>query len=297
MKPAFAFFFLMSVYNAPAQDTNFKELGGVNWSRNIDWAAEVVGMTNTGVFLLFQGAPGCAPVKSYGAYVMPHPLFIKATEAYFMPLCIFNNRGGKGEKALRYFNEQPWNNPLVRIIKRDLKDCTERLSVNYARWSLWHLIEEPLRKKNRHIPPFIALLRTDDLAYPKGPSELTIGVDCFWMGANEIIDDGRRQSCAEMVFSEKKAHSPTPWHMQRIFTIGEKPKYYLFHSPWAYIPMTPPFQAAKANALMAKGEEAKDDFSPTQQKWFKEIEGKVQTPQTRLYYKDIEHAWSLMKTL
>ena len=60
--------------------------------------------------------PGCSTCRNYEHTVLSHPLMVEAIESLFVPLAIFNNKGGKYKKILGQYGEPSWNNPDVRIV-------------------------------------------------------------------------------------------------------------------------------------------------------------------------------------
>ena len=41
---------------------------------------------------------------------------VEAIEDAFVPVVVFNNKGGKDAQLLKRFNEPSWNNPVVRFL-------------------------------------------------------------------------------------------------------------------------------------------------------------------------------------
>ena len=77
-------------------DGNPEELGKVNWIRDYDQALEQSKTQDKPVFILFQEVPGCSTCKNYGNNVLSHPFIVEAIEDNFIPLVIYNNKGGRG---------------------------------------------------------------------------------------------------------------------------------------------------------------------------------------------------------
>lgn len=102
------------------------ELGKVRWYRDYDQAVEISKQSKRPIFLLFQEVPGCANCTRYGTQIMSHPTLVKVIENQFVPLAIFNNKGGKDRKVLLKFSEPSWNNPVVRIIDHNGNDLVPR---------------------------------------------------------------------------------------------------------------------------------------------------------------------------
>ena len=91
-------FFFGSVSTLIAQRTSLEkqseELGKVQWYRDYDEALSIAKQEDKNVLILFQEVPGCATCRNYGHNVLSHPLMVEAIENLFVPLAIFNNKGG-----------------------------------------------------------------------------------------------------------------------------------------------------------------------------------------------------------
>ena len=92
------------------------ELGKVHWIRNLDEAKLKSQRECKPILILFQEVPGCATCRNYGSDVLSQPLIVEAIETYFIPLAIYNNKGGHDGEVLLMYNEPAWNNPVVRIV-------------------------------------------------------------------------------------------------------------------------------------------------------------------------------------
>ena len=77
------------------------ELGQVHWLRDYDAALKQSAEKDLPVFMFFQEVPGCHTCSTFGNRVMSHPLIVEAIETYFVPLVIFNNKGGADAKSLK----------------------------------------------------------------------------------------------------------------------------------------------------------------------------------------------------
>jgi len=121
------------------------ELGQVHWLRNYDEAIEKSQATGLPIFVLFQEVPGCSNCTTYGNEVLSHPFMVELIESHFVPLAIFNNKGGHDRKILKQFNEPTWNNPVVRIINHNGKDLVSRLSGDFSRGGLASKVKSALQ--------------------------------------------------------------------------------------------------------------------------------------------------------
>lgn len=102
------------------------ELGKVNWGRDYDAALAAAKQEKKPVFLLFQEVPGCAGCQQFGAQVLSNPTLVEVIETSFVPVAIFNNRGGKDKEILQRFGEPSWNYQVVRFLNEQGKDLIPR---------------------------------------------------------------------------------------------------------------------------------------------------------------------------
>ncbi|HRI61999.1 MAG TPA: thioredoxin family protein, partial [Saprospiraceae bacterium] len=103
------------------------ELGKVNWLRDLAAGKAEAEKSGKPILILFQEVPGCSNCTRYGNSTLSHPLIVEAIERYFVPVCIYNNKGGADAEALKTFQETAWNNPVVRIVRADYKDVVLRM--------------------------------------------------------------------------------------------------------------------------------------------------------------------------
>ncbi len=170
------------------QDTQPKELGKVKWLRDINVATRQAANENKPVFLLFQEVPGCATCRNYGQDVLSHPLIVEAIETYFVPLAIFNNKGGEDRKVMDYFQEPSWNNPVVRIIDDKRKNLIDRISGNYSVQGVAEAMIKVLKKQNIAVPAYLGLLQEEHSARAEGTETAYLSMYCFWSGEKKIAD-------------------------------------------------------------------------------------------------------------
>ncbi|MEO1259938.1 MAG: VPGUxxT family thioredoxin-like (seleno)protein, type 2 [Bacteroidota bacterium] len=162
------------------------ELGKVNWLRNMEEAQAASVKQQKPILILFQEVPGCSTCQRYGNGPLSHPLIVEAIETLFVPLAIYNNKGGEDRKVLNYFNEPTWNNPVVRIVSADKQDVTPRLGGNYSSFGLVSSMLLALDKSNLVAPRYLQLLGEELQAEVTGTEEATLSMYCFWTGEKEI---------------------------------------------------------------------------------------------------------------
>jgi hypothetical protein len=87
-----------------------RELGAVEWGRDLDAALARGQAEGKPLFVLFQEVPGCSTCVSFGDQVLRHPLLVEAIETEFVPVFVYNNRGGRDAEILARYGEPSWNN-------------------------------------------------------------------------------------------------------------------------------------------------------------------------------------------
>lgn len=162
------------------------ELGKVNWIRQLDKGIQQSRTDGKPIFILFQEVPGCATCRNYGQNVLSHPLIVEAIESLFVPVAIFNNKGGADAQTLKYFNEPSWNNPVVRIVDDRKKDIIPRLSGNYSQLGVVQRMIRALEKEKRDVPLYLHLLEDELVARQFGVQTTTLSMYCFWTGEKTL---------------------------------------------------------------------------------------------------------------
>ena len=110
-----------------------QELGKVSWYRDFDQVLDLSRKENKPVFILFQEVPGCSTCRNYGKGVLSHSVIVETMEEYFIPLAIFNNKGGKDSEVLKRYDEPSWNNPVVRIVNAKGENLIRRIAGDYSK--------------------------------------------------------------------------------------------------------------------------------------------------------------------
>ncbi len=219
------------------------ELGRIDWERHFERGLQRSEQTGKPVFLLFQEVPGCRTCRNYGQEVLSHPLIVEAVEQLFVPVAIYNNRGGADAEVLKYYGEPSWNNPVVRIVGADRQDLTPRISGNYSSFAVVQAMIHVLQKTDRDIPAYLGILLEELQAESGGIAHATMAMFCFWSGRGlygklpgvirtepgfmhgrevvkieydpstislpELIQSGRQGNCADQVFVDGKADRAT----------------------------------------------------------------------------------------
>jgi len=273
------------------------ELGKVNWLRSYDEALNLSKSKDLPVFILFQEVPGCATCSNYGHNVLSHPFIVEAIETHFIPLVIYNNKGGKDAAILKKYKEPSWNNPVARIVDHKGKNLVDRLAGNYSKLGVIDFIMNGLVASNQLAPGYLKLFQEEVLFEKSERKELTLSMYCFWTGEKEIgkipgvfktaagfmngrevvqvtyapglvsekqlIKTAEQSKCADKVFTDNKAISKNNVAGTSKFRYDKDQKYYLKKSKYAGIPMTA-YQSLKANSLLGAGQNPAEILSPRQ---------------------------------
>ncbi len=169
--------------NSPQQTV---ELGKVAWERDFQKGLVQAARVDKAVFLLFQEVPGCLTCRNYGQNVLSHPLIVEAIETLFVPVAVFNNKGGADASVLRYYGEPSWNNPVVRIVGSNKKDLVSRVGNNYSKHAVVEAMIQALDVKKQAVPKYLDLLRQEFSAELKGTETATLAMYCFWTGEKKL---------------------------------------------------------------------------------------------------------------
>ena len=148
---------LMLPYGIAANE-NPVEVGLVSWGRNLDHALRLSGETGRPVFLLFQEVPGCSGCQDFGKTVLSNPRIVKAIENEFLPVFVYNNKGGEDRRILERFNEPAWNFQVVRFLDSEGRDIISRKD---RVWTVTHLamrMIETLEASDRPVPDYLQAL-------------------------------------------------------------------------------------------------------------------------------------------
>lgn len=291
-----------------------EELGKVSWFRNYEAALKAADRSGKPVLMLFQEVPGCATCRNYGHHVLTHPLMVDAIEHEFVPLVIYNNRGGADKMVLTAYREPAWNNPVVRIVDASGKDLVNRVAGNYSATGLLDAMEAALFKARKPVPGYLQVLG-DELRAASGGNVKTAcyKMYCFWsgeghfgklpgvvatepgfMGGSEVVKvsyDANRTSASKLSQHGAEAGC-TPIRQDASYRPDRDPQYYLKQSAFKYLPLTP-LQKSRINSAIGKREHPERFLSPTQQQWLLAVR-QGRNAKVR-YDKPFEQAWQEMK--
>lgn len=270
------------------------ELGIVSWYRNYDEALAASKKQNKPVLILFQEIPGCATCRNYGNDVLSNPLLADAIENEFIPLAIYNNKGGADAQILKKYKEPSWNNPVVRIVNNQGKDIAPRVAGNYSAKGLYAAMDLALRLELIEIPEYFILLGEELLVGINNKKEVYYSMYCFWTGEKQLgaqkgvvhteagFMSGREvvkvtyntdQVAQGDLDTYARAHKMTPIPKSTSYRWAQDDEdYYLNHTDYKYLPLSE-LQRTKINSAVGTGKNGLEYLSPTQLKWIKELQG------------------------
>jgi len=317
--------FILSSFTSIAQQKERPvELGSVDWMRNFDEAVALSEESSLPILILFQEVPGCSTCTTYGHNILRHPWIVELIETHFVPLAIFNNKGGHDKKILSKFKEPAWNNPVVRIIGQNQNDLVSRLAGDYSLLGLSHKIREAMILSGQTIPTYLDI-HIRELEGTKQQEEVYLSMYCFWTGEKEIAQlDGvlsteagymhgrevvkvhydasktdikelssraKKVQCADQVFADQKTESKVIDKGLGKYRVDSQDKYYLYRSKYKTIPMSA-LQATMVNSALGRGQKIDDLLSPRQKKLVEESDNTAS-----MIGKDFSTAWYTVNTL
>lgn len=307
-------FLQVGLLNAQRTDANNQdeELGKVSWHRDYVTALRLSKKENKPVLILFQEVPGCATCRNYGHQVLSNPLMTEAIENEFIPLAIFNNKGGKDKDVLNIYKEPAWNNPVVRIVDYNGTDIVERVSNNYSAQGLYKAMEQALQAHKKPIPAYMKILGKE--LYGSAPSrtqEVYYSMYCFWngekalgaqsgilnteagfMSGHEVVKVTYDANETTLKSLDKFATSQQMKFLKKDPTYRSSTKdedYYLQHSNYRFLPLSP-LQRTLINSALGNRKDAQSYLSPQQKKWLHSSKNTAQV----LFLKPFDKAWDQM---
>lgn len=304
-------------FEAPASAKNCPdnpvELGAVCWLRNLDSAMVRAEKTGKPIFILFQEVPGCSNCTRFGSSTLSHPLIVEAIEDLFVPLCIYNNKKGADAAALSQFGEPSWNNPVVRIVTAKGADLVPRMPDFRSQSEIVSGINTSLQKTGQQVPEWLHLLQEEIAAREMGLDTATFSMYCFWSGEGtfgalpgvietesgfqdgkevvKVLFDPRRTSKTDLEKTTNPKGIQSCAHNGG-FREDKEPKYYLYNTPWKYVPMTS-LQACRANSRVGQGQPPEVVLSPRQKALYETIQASSgKKRKSFIGAKDLAKAWN-----
>lgn len=163
---------------------NPPELGAVTWGRDLAAAQRQSRESGRPIAVLFQEVPGCSTCVGFGKEALSDPLLVEALEDEFVPLLVFNNKGGDDEKVRLRFGEPAFNNPVVRFLDADAADVIPRADSIWSQHGLAERMIAALAAAKRDVPRYLASAR--DEAAPGERGALIFAMACFWEGEGKL---------------------------------------------------------------------------------------------------------------
>ena len=263
---------------------NPEELGAIQWMRDLEAGRAEATRTGKPILILFQEVPGCSNCTRYGNTTLSHPLIVEAIESYFVPVCIYNNKGGKDADALKRFQEPAWNNPVVRIVRSNYEDLVPRMANFNAPEQLVSGMRQALEAGRTPVPKYLQVLENELIARSSGLETATFTMYCFWSGEATFgqiegvveteagFQEGRE--VVRVLYNPNAVQKSTlealtqPKDIKACagnegFRTDREPKYYLAQTAYRFIPMTT-LQACRVNSLIAQGQSPDELLSPRQ---------------------------------
>ena len=294
-----------------AQKQQSIELGQVEWLRDYDQALKQAEESQKPVFILFQEVPGCATCRNYGQNVLSNPLIVEAIENCFVPLAIHNNKGGKDREILDLYREPSWNNPVVRMVDAQGVDLIDRVSGNYTAPGLTTAMIKALEKANKSVPTYLDLLNQELQAKTSGNiQQQHYKMYCFWSGEGhlgqaegviatkpgfmngyevvEVLYDASKIS-EKALDHHAKSGNCSPLTNKANFRPDIDPQYYLKHSNFRYLPLTP-LQRTKINSALGHKKSGTAYLSPQQLAWYQDLS--QNSAKQSLYEKPFQAAYA-----
>ncbi len=316
MKHLLTPFFLLACFSALPQTNPEKqrvELGKVQWHRDYYKALELAKEDNKAVLILFQEVPGCATCQSYGKGPLSHPLIIEAIEREFVPLVIYNNKGGHDAEILSRYKEPSWNNPVVRIVNASGTNLAPRVAGDYSSKALVSAMQAALIRQNKPIPEYVDFLIEElSMTGQKNAQTQYFKMYCFWsgekhfgqekgvvsakagfMGGSEVVKvtfDPNFVDRQDLIAYAKKGNC-RPVENTGFRYSNKDHLFYLRGSEYKYLPLTE-LQKTRINSALGSQQDPTEYLSPQQKIWLKMPSKKVE-----LIDEDIRTAWWVRKRL
>lgn len=267
-----------------------EELGTVHWNRSLNASLELAAKNDKPVLLLFQEIPGCSTCRNYGKHVLSDPMLVEIIEDQFIPCVIYNNKKGEDALVLKRYNEPSWNNPVVRIVDSKGKDIIKRHASEYTAGGLLSSMHMALTKRGIKVPEYMELYH-NELKGNTSEQTAYFSMYCFWSGeghlgackgvvqtepgfmnSREVVKVKYDPNVVSLEALRKHATSGscTPMNESPGYQVDKDLQYYLKHSNYRYLPLTP-MQRTKINSALALKKDPTPLLSPQQKRWVKEV--------------------------
>lgn len=177
-----------SVSGAIADDmirpNQYTELGLVKWHRDFDKAIRLSKQTQKPLAILFQEVPGCSGCQKYGRQVLSNAMVVETLEDQFVPVVVFNNKGGRDKQILTQFKEPAWNYQVMRFTDHNLKELIPRKDHVWTVPATMAQISHALTAAEKPVPNYLK----DVYSAESNPRLQTaaFAMYCFWTGEAKL---------------------------------------------------------------------------------------------------------------
>ena len=155
------------------------EVGNVAWGRNFKDALKQSQITGKPVFVLFQEVPGCHGCKKFGQTVLVDPLIVEAIEDEFIPILVYNNRGGKDAEILKRYREPSWNFQVIRFLNEKGEDIIPRKDKVWTKAGVVDRMIGVLQKSGREVPLYLKGVQYSNV---NSLEQAAFAMHCYWTG-------------------------------------------------------------------------------------------------------------------
>ena len=305
-------FFTLNAQQKTDPENQDEELGKIARYRDYDTAISDSKKQNKPVLILFQEVPGCSTCRNYGHNVLSNPLMTEAIMNEFIPLAVFNNKGGNDKKILNKYNEPAWNNPVVRIVNSKGDNIANRVASDYSALRLYKAMLQALKNSGLETPIYMKLLG-EELSAVNNHEEIYFKMYCFWTGEKQLgSNNGVLNTEAGFINGSevvKVSYNKNIISDSQLADFGKQNKmaqlaksnsyrtsskdedYYLQHSDYKYVPLTE-LQRTKINSALGYGKSANQYLSPSQYTYLKNL--KSSSNKRILYNVPIEKSWEAL---
>lgn len=293
------------------------ELGKVSWLRNYEAALAESQATGKPVLILFQEVPGCSTCQQYGTLSLSHPLLVDGIENEFVPLAIFNNKGGADRRVLERYHEPTWNNPVVRIVDAKGKDLIKRVAGDYSPKGLLLAMKVALLGAGAEYPAYLAALEAELAVNNQESKDAYFQMYCFWSGEHHLgnhagvfTTEPGFMNGHEVVKLTYDPAAVSPDELARYaahkdirpvapgkdYRKATKDHYYqLQQTDFVYLPLTE-VQKTSINSGLHRGQDVLRYLSPRQRAYYAEVV-KAKAGKEKLYAGDFRAGWDKMTAL
>jgi len=171
---------ILVIAHCAEANENPVEVGSVRWGRDLDGALKISAETGRPVLVLFQEVPGCIGCQDFGKTVLTNPLLVEAIEEEFLPVLVYNNRGGEDKKLLNRFSEPAWNYQVIRFLNAKGRDIIPRKDRIWTISGIAIRMIEVLKASKRQVPKYLETVAIENNTKNHGVS--AFAMHCFWAG-------------------------------------------------------------------------------------------------------------------